>query len=50
MRESQGAAFFRFHGLNAYNCKVNPYNNICGCGPNAAALHYPDMNDIMKDG
>ena len=50
MRESQAAAHFKFYGEDKYNCKHAPYNHICGCGPNAAVLHYPDAKDIMEDG
>lgn len=50
MRESQAAAHFKYYGENTYNCKHSPYNHICGCGPNASVLHYPDNKDIMPDG
>lgn len=42
---------FVHHGRMRYlSHRVGPYSSICGCGPGAATLHYPDNDKLLKDG
>eukprot|EP00356_Strombidium_inclinatum_P004552 CAMPEP_0170488268 /NCGR_PEP_ID=MMETSP0208-20121228/6860_1 /TAXON_ID=197538 /ORGANISM="Strombidium inclinatum, Strain S3" /LENGTH=506 /DNA_ID=CAMNT_0010762791 /DNA_START=8 /DNA_END=1528 /DNA_ORIENTATION=- len=51
MRESQLESFFNYDCQQRYFCgRVQPYHSICGCGPSAATLHYPDNNKWLVDG
>jgi len=39
------------YGEYKYFCyRVTPYLPICGCGHNAATLHYNDNDKILQDG
>lgn len=35
---------------NNYYSRENPYNPICGCGINAATLHYNKNDEVLHDG
>ena len=51
MRENQIESLFNFHGQqNYFTGRVAPYISICGCGPNAATLHYVDADKTLIDG
>ena len=41
--------FFGYIRSNLYS-RNHPYNHICGCGPNAATLHYEDNDKPLEDG
>ena len=54
MFEYQGESLFRHYCYYNYGCRLVGYTPICGCGPNAAILHYghtgePNARQI-KDG
>ena len=38
--EYQGESLFRHYCYYNYGCRLVGYTPICGCGPNAATLHY----------
>ncbi|CAB9508484.1 Pro aminopeptidase PEPP [Seminavis robusta] len=38
--EYQGESLFRHYCYYNYGCRLVGYTSICGCGPNAAVLHY----------
>lgn len=40
MSEYQGESLFRHYCYYNYGCRIVGYTPICGCGPNAATLHY----------
>lgn len=40
MMEYQGESLFRHYCYYNYGCRLVGYTPICGCGPNAAVLHY----------
>jgi Xaa-Pro dipeptidase len=40
MMEYQGESLFRHYCYYNYGCRLVGYTPICGCGPNAATLHY----------
>jgi Xaa-Pro dipeptidase len=40
MYEYQCESLFRHYGYYNYGSRLQSYTNICGCGPNAAVLHY----------
>jgi Xaa-Pro dipeptidase len=40
MMEYQGESLFRHYCYYNYGCRITGYTPICGCGPNAATLHY----------
>lgn len=51
MKEYHIEALFSDYGkMNYLTGRVYPYNSICGCGPGAATLHYPDNNQLLEDG
>lgn len=51
MRECQLESFFSYYGQQQYfTGRVAPYISICGCGPNAATLHYVDNDKTLVDG
>lgn len=51
MSEYQIEAIFLNYGKYNYLCgRVYPYNSICGCGPGAATLHYPNNDKLLVDG
>ena len=40
MMEYQAESLFRHYCYYNYGCRLVGYTSICGCGPNAAVLHY----------
>jgi Xaa-Pro dipeptidase len=40
MWEFQAESLFRHYTYYNYGSRIQSYTNICGCGPNAAILHY----------
>ena len=54
MQEYQAESLFRHYCYYNYGCRLVGYTPICGCGPNAAILHYghagePNSRQIGQD-
>ena len=54
MMEYQCESLFRHYAYYNYGCRLVSYTSICGCGPNAAILHYghagePNSRQIGPD-
>ena len=49
LRESTLSSMFKAYAEMNYNCKIQPYENICASGPNPSILHYMDNNDIIPE-
>ena len=51
MREKEIEALFKYFCESRYHCdRAQPYTPICGCGQNAATLHYPDNDAFLEAG
>lgn len=54
MWEFQGESLFRHYSYYNYGSRLQSYTSICGCGPNAAILHYghagePNARQLESD-
>lgn len=54
MWEFQAESLFRHYTYYNYGSRIQAYTSICGCGPNAAVLHYghsgePNSRQLDKD-